>query len=283
MHKHEEEVAHGERFEFGANWARFLKSLTPQRISQAERSLRTMLGVEHLAGLRFLDVGSGSGLFSLAARRLGASVHSFDYDPKSVGCTRELCRRYFPDDRAWRIDEASVLDTAYLARLGEFDVVYSWGVLHHTGHMWEALGNMVPLVKARGTLFIAIYNDQGGPSRRWHMIKRTYNRLPRLLRPLLFAGVYGPLELKALLGALVRGKPSRYFGNIINYSERRVRGMSYWHDLIDWIGGYPFEVAKPEEVFRFFRQRDFELRELATCAGGHGCNEYVFEKTVGRR
>src|SRR5204862_4265084 len=136
------EIARGERFEFGQNWSQFLAALDEQRIQQAEKSLREMLEVGSLAGKTFLDIGSGSGLFSLAARRLGARVHSFDFDPKSVACTRQLKRRYFFEDAGWKIEEGSALDSDYLKTLGTFDIVYSWGVLHHTGEMWKALGNV---------------------------------------------------------------------------------------------------------------------------------------------
>lgn len=162
MITHAKEVEDGERFEFGANWARFLKELNAERIEAAEKSLCDMLKVRDLQGKRFLDVGSGSGLFSLAARRLGASVYSFDYDPKSVSCTRELKNRSFPEDSQWIIEEGSALDSDYLSKLGKFDVVYSFGVLHHTGAMWEALSNVASLVTVGGgLLYIAIYNDQG--------------------------------------------------------------------------------------------------------------------------
>src|SRR5213076_551237 len=129
------------RFAFGRNWARFLRHLNEDRILAAETSLCSMLELKSLEGKAFLDIGSGSGLFSLAARRLGARVHSFDYDSQSVACTSELKRRYFADDADWTIEEGSALDADYLKSLGTFDVVYSWGVLHHTGQMWQALEN----------------------------------------------------------------------------------------------------------------------------------------------
>jgi 2-polyprenyl-3-methyl-5-hydroxy-6-metoxy-1,4-benzoquinol methylase len=277
MNDHAGEVDGGERFEFGANWARFLTRLNDERIEVAKRSLKSMLAVESLEGKRFLDAGSGSGLFSIAARLLGARVHSFDFDPQSVACTAELRRRYFPEDAQWLVEEGSVLDRQYLSRLGTFDVAYSWGVLHHTGKMWEAMENIAPLVgKDAGRLFISIYNDQGTLSRRWHALKRTYNRLPRVLRLPYSLLVMGPRELRSLAGSAVRGKPWRYFDNIVHYADRSTRGMSYWHDVIDWIGGYPFEVAKPEQVFDFYRMRGFQLERLKTCGGGLGCNEYVF-------
>jgi SAM-dependent methyltransferase len=267
------------RFEFGRNWSRYLAHVNGARLETARESLRRMLRVETLAGQRFLDVGSGSGLFSLAARQEGATVYSFDFDPDSVACTRELKRRYFDGDPAWIIEQGSVLDSEYLSRLGRFDIVYSWGVLHHTGAMWRALENVVPLVNDCGKLFVAIYNDQGRTSRRWEALKRLYNVLPTPLRPLVlvpaFARFWGPTLLRDLL----RGKP----GGSWRAYGRSARGMSPWHDVVDWVGGYPFEVAKPEEILAFFREKGFALDQLTTCGGGLGCNEFVFIRGTGHQ
>jgi SAM-dependent methyltransferase len=263
------------RFKFGDNWARFLSTLTDDRITVAEASLRDMLEAEDLRGQRFLDIGSGSGLFSLAARRLGARVHSFDYDPQSVACTAELRRRYFPSDAEWRVEQGSVLDESYMRRLGEFDVVYSWGVLHHTGALWRAVELATIPVAAGGRFFILIYNKQRPlvtAFTTW-MKKRTA-ALPRSGQALVAAAYIAWHEPVALLSDLYRRRnPLRRYGGY-----KANRGMSRWYDVVDWVGGYPYEPASPEEVFDFCRRRGFTLDRLVTCGGEHGCNQYVFTR-----
>jgi 2-polyprenyl-3-methyl-5-hydroxy-6-metoxy-1,4-benzoquinol methylase len=273
---HAVEVSSGERFEFGANWARFLSVVNEERIVAAERGLQRMLQQPRLDGLSFLDIGSGSGLSSLAARRLGARVHSFDYDPQSVASTTELRRRYFPNDSQWTIERASALDPEYLQRLGTFDVVYSWGVLHHTGRMWEALGNVVQNVAPGGRLFVAIYNDTGTQARRWRAIKKMYNRLPRPLQPAFAALVSVPEEAKGVLRAAAKGRPLDYVRSWTEYRSRR--GMSRWHDIVDWVGGYPYEFATTDEIFDFYRARGFSLEKIHAGGVGLGCNEFVFTR-----
>jgi 2-polyprenyl-6-hydroxyphenyl methylase/3-demethylubiquinone-9 3-methyltransferase len=272
---HSAEVKHGKRFEFGANWKRFLTTLNDERIQQAEQSLQVMLKTDNLEGKNFLDIGSGSGLFSLAARRLGAKVHSFDYDPQSVACTNELRQRYFPNDQQWIVEEGSALDRDYLSRLGRFDVVYSWGVLHHTGAMWQALDNVSNLIDDEGKLFIAIYNDQGRASRSWMKIKHVYNSLPSGLRFLVLWASFARLWLPTILRDFVKGRPFSTWREYV-----KDRGMTPWYDVVDWVGGYPFEVAKPEQIFHLFRNKGFQLLNMKTCAGGLGCNEFVFQKEI---
>jgi 2-polyprenyl-3-methyl-5-hydroxy-6-metoxy-1,4-benzoquinol methylase len=261
--EHADEIRRGERFAFGANWSRFLARLTPQRIDDAVSSLRDMLGRDSLEGLTFLDAGSGSGLFSLAARRLGATVHSFDLDPQSTACTRELKRRYCGNDPGWTVATGgSVLDAPYLHGLGTFDVVYSWGVLHHTGELQRALENIVKCVAPCGTLFIALYNDQGWISAYWALVKRQYNRR-RWLRPWLVL-LHAPYLLAG-----------RFTVRVLTGRLREARGMSLWYDMIDWLGGWPFEVSRPIAIVDFLVARGFTPRREVTVGRRAGCNEFV--------
>jgi len=276
---HAQEIEQGERFGFGENWASFLGTLNDDRIRVAQQALGEMLGVTSLLGKRFLDAGSGSGLSSLAARRMGATVHSFDYDPNSVACTKELKRRYYPEDPEWTVEEGSVLDRDYLETAGTFDVVYSWGVLHHTGQMWDAIENVSERCSPGGTLFVAIYNNLGGSTKRWKWIKRTYCQLPSVLQAPFAVIVTTPIQMWSLFVHAVQGKAGRYFEYIARYKERR--GMNWWHDQIDWIGGYPYEDAKPEEVFHHLHSRGFSLVNMRTHGGQIGCNEFVFVKASG--
>jgi 2-polyprenyl-6-hydroxyphenyl methylase/3-demethylubiquinone-9 3-methyltransferase len=262
----------GERisFSFGENWRRYLARLTPERIEQAQQSLRDSFGQAEWQGRRFLDVGCGSGLFSLCAFQLGARpVHSIDVDPNSVACAAYLRHEHVEASPDWSIELGSVLDRPFLETIEPADLVFSWGVLHHTGSLWQALENAFGLVRPGGLICVALYNH---PRReRAQMgLKRLYNRLPRRLRPglqLAYAGV-------ACGVLLARGRnPVRY---IREYSKNS-RGMSFWRDVADWLGGLPCEFASEGEVTDFATARGLLVEKVLVRPPG-GNNEYLLRR-----
>lgn len=255
------------KFEFGKNWKSYSSLVNESRIEEAELSLKSLVG--DIKGKSFLDIGCGSGLLSLCAVRLGASrVVSFDFDANSVEASRSLKKIYFPSFDDWTIGVGDVLNQSYLNSLGTFDVVYSWGVLHHTGEMWKAIDNIARLVNKGGVLSIAIYNDQGLQSKIWKAVKYTYNILPGTIKPIYYLPIIATLEAVAFLKR-----------TISKNKKNPGRGMSRWHDWIDWLGGYPFEVAEPKQIVNLLVQKGFAVKKVIDVGKRWGNNEFVLLKS----
>jgi len=261
-------------FSFGKNWDSFLKNLNDERVRNAECSLKEFLNMETLQSKSFLDIGCGSGLFSLAAYSLGAQkIVSFDVDPLSVDCCQYL-RQKANEPFHWSVFQGSILDDQTVDKLGAFDIVYSWGVLHHTGNMWKAIGNSAKLVKENGLYYIAIYNKNEGMfgSRFWTAVKKTYNACPSL-------GKFC-IEILYIAAAITKDilRLKNPVKTITKYQSRR--GMHWMTDVRDWLGGYPFEFASPEEILSFVRKNfpDFRLQNIKTTNSALGLNWFLFQR-----
>jgi 2-polyprenyl-6-hydroxyphenyl methylase/3-demethylubiquinone-9 3-methyltransferase len=268
-------------FSFGKNWQSFIKDyINEERIAEAKKSLLGFLGGNKIEGRTFLDIGCGSGLFSLAAYQLGAAkVLSFDLDQHSVACCKYL-RQKEADPGNWQIEQGSILDKNFISALGKFDLVYSWGVLHHTGMMYEAINNTLSLVNKGGLLYIAIYNKADsfgvypdgrfGTSDFWKKAKKIYAHSCRFIQLAVDYAVMGFLVTAYILTLKNPIKKIK--------SHKELRGMSWEVDIRDWLGGWPYEYACPDEIFKFVKKHGFSLENLKSNNGLRN-NEFLFVKT----
>jgi len=261
-------------FAFGKNWLDYSRKIDETKIAQAMADLRRLSGRERFDNLSFLDIGCGSGLHSLAAIRLGATrVVGVDIDIDSVTASRNTLAKFAPGADA-RFNIVSVFDMCPETH-GGFDLVYSWGVLHHTGDMYGALAAAANLVKEGGTLMIALYRKTPFCGM-WRIIKRWYTKAsPRGQRYAM--GMH--ISLQRIASKIKGNDFDNYIQNYGTY-----RGMDFYNDLHDWIGGYPYESISPEECHVLFKKLDFKLvREFLMTPGrylpgllGTGCDEYTF-------
>ncbi len=250
-------------FDFGKNWMDFSKkSLDGKSLKEAEKSVECLIGKEKVKNGSFLDIGSGSGIFSLAAKKIGATkVVGFDISENSVKTAFFNKERFAKEERI-DFQKQSILESGY-DKWGKFDIVYSWGVLHHTGDMWKAIKNAMILVEKDGYFVIAIYNKHWTSST-WRTIKWIYNISPVIIRKCMILFFYC---LKKMFFRLINK----------NCLEKR-RGMDFYHDVVDWVGGYPYEYASKKEMIEFFKKRNFSLIKSVDTKGWTGCNEFIFKK-----
>jgi SAM-dependent methyltransferase len=254
-------------FSFGQNWKNYLEEADEVSFLSAFNDINEWLGKDAVTGKKVLDLGCGSGIHSLAYHQLNAKeLVSLDYDKNSVAATDILWKRA-GSPQNWTVMQGSVLDTAFIKSLGVFDIVYSWGVLHHTGAMWNAIENCIKLVKQGGFCWISIYVK--GPNYQRDLNRKiAYNKAGSLSKKW--------MEFKYFIFPFMAER-LRARKNPFKWNERKERGMYVYYDIIDWLGGLPYEVASKEEIENFFIKNDFTLKKIKIYPEG-SCNVYLFQK-----
>lgn len=251
-------------YSFGENWQDYLKDVSEREIESAKRDIMEWLGPVSIAGKAIIDIGCGSGIHSLAFYLLGAKeICSFDFDQLSVEATKTLWEKEGKPTN-WRIFHGSILDEEWIKSLGKFDIVYSWGVLHATGAMWVAIEKSISLIKAGGILWIALYAKGSGYLKDLEL-KKKYNSSSGWGKRWMIYRSIGWIMLSRL----------KHFQNPFTWNENRARGMNTYHDIVDWLGGLPYEVASEDEVLRFGRKYGLVLERIKVKNEG-GCSIYIF-------
>ena len=262
------------RYGFGKNWKDYIqKHFSEERVEISRKHLLSFLKLDDLKGKYFLDIGCGSGLHSLAALRAGAErIYSFDYDPYSVATTKKL-KELAGNPSSWDVYQGSILDKEYLATIAPADVVYSWGVLHHTGSMWQAMDNAVGLGKKDSLYYIALYDHdiQVNPTAEfWLDVKQRYNKSSELGKR--------RLELWYIWTFLLHSSASNLFALLTRSKEyKNARGMALYNDIKDCLGGWPMEFAKRADVKAWAERHGLEMLTMKT---GEANTEYLFKRAM---
>ena len=259
-----------ERFEFGKNWEKFVDQYNDTRLQEARQSIDKHFFISAsklMTSKKFLDIGCGSGLFSAAAYSLGCDVVSIDYDQNSVLATKKLREKADLKSQrvgqTWAIRHGDILDPMLLKTLGNFQYIYCWGVLHHTGDVLRAINNLITLADIDTRICISIYNDQGWISKYWLWVKRLYNK-SKLTKCLMILVHFPYPFCVSVLGHILK--------------NRGKRGMAPWTDYLDWIGGLPFEPLTPQVVIKLFEKAGFKTIDCSLVGNKHGCNEFIFQR-----
>ena len=252
-------------FDFGKNWREFSdKALDDCRFASAFASLEELMPAGRLKGATFLDIGCGSGIFAIAASIAGArKVIGIDVSKTSIETSISNMQKFAPQSDI-TFYHKSIFD-ADVAQMGRFDIVYSWGALHHTGDMRRAIDIACDLAGPGSLLVLAIYNKHWSCGM-WKRIKWFYNHVPGFIQQVMVWGFYFVIATAKLV--VTRRNPFR----------RKRRGMSFYYDVVDWLGGYPYEYATKEEVTNYVKNKGFECIKFVAPAVPTGCNEFVFEK-----
>lgn len=250
-------------FSFGKNWRSYVDSMTDDRVEGARKDIEEWLGHDGVQGKTVLDIGCGSGIHSLSYYLLGAKeILSFDADKYSIEATQILWEKAGRPSN-WRIQDGSILDREFIGNLDSYDIVYSWGVLHHTGSLWKAIDNACSLVAPGGLLWISIYVK--GPRYPQHLaLKQAYNQASVLGKKfMVWKEIYKMMRLRV-----------SWRQNPFAWNTKVDRGMDVYHDLIDWLGGLPYEVASKEEIIDFCQGRGLLLNKVNEVPEG-GCRGYL--------
>jgi 2-polyprenyl-6-hydroxyphenyl methylase/3-demethylubiquinone-9 3-methyltransferase len=260
------------RFEFGKNWSEYVrKAVNQERVDISRRHMLAFLGRTDLAGTSFLDIGCGSGLHSFAAYQSGAnSVFGFDYDPESVAAT-EILRERASNPEMWHVEQGSVLDEEYLSKVPMADLVYSWGVLHHTGDVWRAIRNAAGRVAEGGQLYLALYSADMHINPTpvfWLAVKRRYVSSGQLMRRC--------IELWYILRFSLGWRLTRLPAFVRKMREyKKSRGMDQMTDIRDWLGGWPMEFVWDDDAVQFVEKLGFRLESISK---GEANTEFLFRK-----
>jgi hypothetical protein len=200
----------------------------------------------------------------VSAAESGANVFGIDVDKENI-MALEKTRMAMDYTQAPEVCVVSILDQSFVRQHEhQFDIVHSWGVLHHTGNMTKAIENACLLVSDNGNFICSIYNRHWS-SPLWKIIKWCYNVFPAPIQKVVVGIMYPVIYLSKWI--VTRKDP-----------KAMERGMDFFHNVVDWVGGYPYEYATADEIKSLVTRQGFKILRIIPAKVPTGCNEFVFKK-----
>jgi len=268
------------RFKFGENWSNYSSSVNLEKIELAKKDIIRLVG--DVSNKSVIDIGCGSGIHTVAFIQLGVkSIVSFDYDLKSVETTKKLVKKFCYKKSKYKVFQADILNIDSLSGLNKrkFDIVYSWGVLHHTGSMFEAIISTTKFLKDNGILVLGLY-VKTKLCNFWYYEKKIFNKY-KFLQPLIKL----PFLFFLIIGLSLKKRSSPYK---IIHDYKKQRGMSIIFDVNDWLGGFPYESIDDNSLLNFLKLKGFKIvRKFNTNSRigffGAACGEWVLKKNIKKK
>lgn len=146
------------RAEFSREWfdeidARFVDAA--RHFAHDERPFGRIIPFDAITGKKVLEIGCGMGLHTELMARAGAEVTALDISPKSVAATKaRLALKGLTADV--REVDAETLDIQ-----NEYDLIWSWGVIHHSSRTGRVLRNLYGALKPGAQLRFMVYSLDG--------------------------------------------------------------------------------------------------------------------------
>ena len=209
----------------------------------------TELFPEGVKGKKVLDAGSGSGMVSIAFAVMGASVTGVDITSKCIENGRKRAKAFGVECRFVQSD-LTMLDLHE-----DFDIIYSWGVLHHTADAKASFFRLVEHLRPGGEIIIAVYLRTAFSSF-WNFSRVFYQSSPGFAKTAFRRSASVLLNgYDAVRKALM--KKERYM----------LRGTSNEELVNDWFGVPHRTFHTYTEVYEWFREKGLDYRLVNPATG----------------
>lgn len=220
----------------------FYDVLWTQHLPKIEKQiefLNKLIGRDNIENKIVLDAGCGTGIAAISFKKLGANkVIGIDISKKSLLTAKKLA------------EEAGVKlkfitgDLLNLPLKGNFDIIHSFGALHHTGDTKGAFANLINLLGENGQFYLALY---------WRTRLTFLHQFIRKILRLLPESAWEPI--------------SKFITKFMVGKKKTQRGFDGYGEALDWLCVPHRDHYRPEEIKKWFKEYNMQSELLVKQTG----------------